>query len=175
MTPLFTRIPRISTQLRTPTVIWLLTLTLLPMLDGCGRKHVVPPPPVHELGLSSSEVKSRLQSQYNEWRGVPYRNGGQSRKGLDCSAFVQLTYRQRFGVKVPRTTEHLSSYGRQVTKSLRPGDLVFFKTGWGDSHVGMYLDKRRFLHVSTIKGVAISKITDPYWYERYWQARRVFN
>jgi len=157
-----------------PTV-WIMLLVSLLLLDSCARKSVMPPAPIPDLGLSREEVKRRLHSQYQEWRSVPYRNGGQSRKGIDCSAFIQLTYWQRFGLKVPRTTRELSTFGRAETTSLRPGDLVLFKTGWGDRHAGIYLENRRFLHVSTSNGVSISKLTEPYWYQHYWQARRLFN
>jgi cell wall-associated NlpC family hydrolase len=117
-----------------------------------------------------------LLSQYVTWQGVPYRNGGRSRKGIDCSAFVQLTYQQKFGVKLPRTTREQATQGGLITNSgLRPGDLILFKTGWNERHIGIYLEKYKFMHVSTSIGVTISTITDPYWYERYWQARRVFN
>lgn len=158
-----------------PPIAWVLVLVFLLLLDGCARKSVIPPVPLPDLGLSGEEVKRRLNSQYQEWRGVPYRNGGQSRKGIDCSAFIQLTYRQRFGLKVPRTTRELAAFGREETTSLRPGDMILFKTGWRDRHVGIYLENYRFLHVSTSSGVAISKLTDPYWHERYWQTRRLFN
>jgi cell wall-associated NlpC family hydrolase len=128
------------------------------------------------LGLSQTEVKTRLLSQYVTWEGVPYRNGGQSRGGIDCSAFVQLTYQQKFGLNLPRTTAQQANLGGLITNTgLRPGDLIFFKTGWNDRHIGIYLEKYRFMHVSTSVGVTISKMTDPYWYERYWQARRLFN
>lgn len=162
----------------TLTVVRVLTLVLLVLAGGCGRQSVEPQPPKHlpSLGLSQSEVKTRLLSQYVIWEGVPYRNGGQSRRGIDCSAFVQLTYQQKFGIKLPRTTEQQANLGGLITNSgLRPGDLIFFKTGWNDRHIGIYLEKYRFIHVSTAVGVTISKMTDPYWYGRYWQARRVFN
>ncbi len=155
----------------------LLVLFLLALVGGCGRQTVVEPPlSLPSLGLTQSEVKTRLLSQYITWQGVPYRSGGQSRKGLDCSAFVQLTYQQKFGVKLPRTTREQAAQGGLITTSgLRPGDLILFKTGWNDRHIGIYLEKYQFIHVSTSIGVTISKITDPYWYERYWQARRIFN
>ena len=158
------------------TVIVLLALAVLALVGGCGRQTVEPPVRLPSLGLSQAEVKTRLLSQYVTWQGVPYRSGGQSRKGIDCSAFVQLTYQQKFGIKLPRTTRQQAGLGGLVAGSgLRPGDLIFFKTGWSDRHIGIYLEKYRFLHVSTTVGVTISKITDPYWYERYWQARRLFN
>ena len=154
----------------------LLIFFLLALAAGCTKQTIEPPAALPNLGLSQAEVKNRLLSQYGEWRGVPYRNGGQSRNGIDCSAFVQLTYQQKFGVKLPRTTREQATQGGLITNSgLRPGDLILFKTGWNDRHIGIYLEKYKFLHVSTSIGVTISKITDPYWYERYWQARRVFN
>ena len=157
-------------------VVGLLVLFNLVLVGGCARQPVAPPVSLPALGLSQSEVKTRLLSQYVTWQGVPYRNGGQSRKGIDCSAFVQLTYEQKFGLKLPRTTRQQSTLGGLITNSgLRPGDLILFKTGWNDRHVGIYLEKYQFMHVSTTIGVTISKITDPYWYERYWQARRLFN
>lgn len=156
--------------------LWLLVLLVIVLLGGCAKKAVEPPVYLPSLGLSQAEVKNRLLRQYNEWRGVPYRNGGQSRNGIDCSAFVQLTYKQKFGVNLPRTTRQQSKIGGQVTTSgLRPGDLILFKTSRRDRHIGIYLEKYKFIHVSTTTGVTISKMTDPYWHERYWQTRRVFN
>lgn len=158
------------------TRLWLLVLLVIVLLGGCAKKAVEPPVYLPSLGLSQVEVKNRLLRQYNEWRGVPYRNGGQSRNGIDCSAFVQLTYKQKFGMNLPRTTRQQSKIGGQVTTSgLRPGDLILFKTSRRDRHIGIYLEKYKFIHVSTTTGVTISKMTDPYWHERYWQTRRVFN
>jgi len=165
-------LPRLGRTL----VVRLLIFFLFALAAGCAKQTIEPPVALPNLGLSQAEVKSRLLSQYGEWRGVPYRNGGQSRKGIDCSAFVQLTYRQKFGLNLPRTTSQLSTQGGLITSSgLRPGDLILFKTGWNDRHIGIYLEKYQFIHVSTTIGVTISKMTEPYWYERYWQARRVFN
>jgi len=149
---------------------------LVLFMEGCGRRVTLYQPQVlPDLGLSSTEVKNRLLSQYSEYKGVRYRNGGQNKNGLDCSAFVQLTYRDQFGVNLPRTTEDQARAGNEIDGGgLLPGDLIFFKTGWGDRHIGMYLGKREFLHVSESKGVIVSTLTNSYWREHYWQARRVF-
>lgn len=160
----------------TRLIVCILWGAWLLVLGSCARHSVEAPVPLPDLGLSQAEVISRLQLQYRQWRGVPYRLGGQGRNGIDCSAFVQQTYRDKFGLRLPRTTKELSNYGSKITTTgLRPGDLVMFKTGWGDRHVGIYLEKYRFLHVSLSTGVTVSKMTDPYWYNRYWQTRRVFN
>lgn len=154
----------------------LIILLLLVFIEGCSKKTAIRKPDfLPELGLSSDEVKNRLLGQYRNWKGVRYRNGGQSKKGIDCSSFVQLTYRDKFGVNLPRTTEQQSRSGNQIVSGgLRAGDLILFKTGWNDRHIGMYLGKRSFLHVSESKGVIVSSLTNSYWENHYWQARRVF-
>lgn len=158
------------------TAAWFFVGAVLLFVGGCAKQSIESLTPLPDLGLSRAEVMNRLQLHYSEWRGVPYRNGGQGRGGIDCSAFVQQTYREKFGLNLPRTTKQLSTYGRKITTTgLRPGDLVMFKTGWRDRHVGIYLEKYRFLHVSLSSGVTVSTMTDPYWYNRYWQTRRVFN
>ncbi len=173
--PISARIEERCPLLRRTFVRFLFGALLL-VLGGCAHQRIEPATPLPELGLSTAEVMNRLQQQYSQWHGVPYRNGGQGKNGIDCSAFVQQTYREKFGLYVPRTTRQLSTYGRKITTTgLRPGDLVMFKTGWRDRHVGIYLEKYRFLHVSLSSGVTISSMTDPYWYNRYWQTRRVFN
>ena len=122
----------------------------------------------------SSEIISALDYQYNGWRGVPYREGGLSKNGIDCSGYVHLTYKQRFGIEIPRSTNALASYGKSVSRrALRAGDLVFFKTGWKVRHVGIYMSDGRFMHASTSRGVMISSMEEEYWDDAYWQARRV--
>ena len=100
--------------------------------------------------------------------------GGTSRKGVDCSGLVYQTYRTKFGVAMPRSTEQQSKMGQAVRKEqLKAGDLVFFKTGVFTRHVGMYIDEGDFLHVSSSKGVMISNLDEKYWKRAYWKARRV--
>jgi cell wall-associated NlpC family hydrolase len=119
-------------------------------------------------------VTAALYQQYSEWKGVRYRHGGFSKSGVDCSGFVYLTLKRYFGLKVPRNTKRLSSYGAAVSRSrLTPGDLVFFKTGLFKKHVGIYIENGKFLHASTSKGVMLSDMKNGYWTRRYWKARRV--
>ena len=96
------------------------------------------------------------------------------RAGLDCSAFTQLAYQQVLGFTLPRTTESQASLGRPVDRyRLQHGDLVFFKTGWQQYHVGVYTGAGEFIHASTSKGVIRSRLDNVYWNSRYWQARRL--
>lgn len=141
------------------------------LLTACGGGERRP---VRGKYKSGGSVNSVLKAQYSEWKGVRYRMGGLSKKGIDCSGFVHLTFKQRFGRKIPRSTKTLAKYGKTISRgSLRAGDLVFFKTGARVRHVGIYYGGNRFLHASTSKGVMISRMDDVYWGKRYWQARRV--
>lgn len=126
-----------------------------------------------DIGDSGS-VKKKLYAQYGEWKGTKYEIGGLSRKGIDCSGFVYVTFKSKLGVILPRSTELQAEAGKSVGRSqLRTGDLVFFKTGWFDRHVGIYLDRGKFLHASTSSGVRISGLDEDYWKSAYWKARRI--
>lgn len=117
-----------------------------------------------------------LYQQLSEWKGVRYRYGGLDKSGVDCSGFVYLTLKRRFGLEAPRSTEGLSEYGVAVARSeLQAGDLVFFKTGRSKSHVGIYVENNKFLHASTSRGVMLSDMEGDYWAGRYWKARRVLS
>ena len=100
--------------------------------------------------------------------------GGTGKAGIDCSAFVQSTFRDGFGVSLPRTTQAQVSVGREVHRGkLRPGDLVFFKPAPFKRHVGIYLSRNEFVHVSLKRGVIISRMDTGYWSQHYWTARRM--
>jgi cell wall-associated NlpC family hydrolase len=112
--------------------------------------------------------------QHHEWHGTPYRYGGLSKHGVDCSGFVYLTFRNMFSISLPRSTEQQSNTGVHISQTqLHAGDLVFFRTGFSKTHVGIYLDKRRFLHASTSKGVMISNMDNAYWRDKFWKAQRI--
>lgn len=132
----------------------------------------------HYLGQLNDPIMviTLLSEQQREWAGTPYRLGGQSRKGIDCSGFVQKTFLDRFNVKLPRMTVDQAKYGKAIAKSdIQTGDLVFFKTGRGPNgyHVGIYVKEDLFLHASTKGGVIYSSLNSPYWSKKYWQARRI--
>jgi len=119
-------------------------------------------------------IKAKMYRQYRQWQGTSYAYGGLSKRGIDCSGFVYLTYLEQLGIELPRSTKLQAQIGQQVKRDdLRAGDLVFFNTGFKGRHVGIYLEQDRFLHVSTKRGVIISSLDNDYWKERYWQSRRV--
>ncbi|WJM87100.1 bifunctional murein DD-endopeptidase/murein LD-carboxypeptidase [Dickeya chrysanthemi] len=127
-----------------------------------------------EAMVRNVEVKSRLLEQYANWKGVRYRLGGDSRKGIDCSGFVQRTFREQFGMDLPRSSYEQQDIGVQIQRNkLRPGDLVVFHAGSTGRHMGIYLGNQQFVHASTSIGVTISSMDDNYWKPRYREARRV--
>ncbi len=148
-----------------------IALLLLLGLAGCAAKG---PPAQQTKSAQAGPVLALLEAQYRQWRGVRYRLGGNDLTGIDCSAFVQRTFAERFGVALPRQTEDQARVGRAISQQqLQTGDLVLFKTGWRTRHIGIYLDDKRFLHASTSQGVTISSLQNPYWQAKYWTARRL--
>ncbi|PKM37595.1 MAG: glycoside hydrolase [Gammaproteobacteria bacterium HGW-Gammaproteobacteria-10] len=146
----------------------------LALLTACsgGQKRTT------SITLPGSEaaIRQALYGHYREWASIPYQYGGLSKSGIDCSGFVYLTFAQKLGVHLPRTSDRQAQTGRLITQQqLRTGDLVFFNTGPQQHHVGIYIEQRRFLHVSTIKGVAISSLDNQYWSDRYWKSVRVLS
>ncbi|OON41496.1 endopeptidase [Izhakiella australiensis] len=148
-------------------------MLLILILAGCSSHRA--PPPNGRLA-DSITVIAQLNEQLTQWRGTPYRYGGMSRGGVDCSGFVYLTMRDRFALKLPRTTEAQTDIGTRIDKDdLLPGDLVFFKTGAGENglHVGIYDTDNQFIHASTSQGVIRSSLNNVYWKKNFWQARRL--
>jgi hypothetical protein len=130
------------------------------------------PPIVYEGPVA--EVAVRLEAAALDWEGVPYRLGGTSRRGIDCSFYVRTLYRDLFAEDLPRTTREQVLRGTPVKKdALLPGDLVFFKTGRSTRHVGIYLGNGVFTHASSSQGVMTSRLEDPYWVRTYWTSRRI--
>lgn len=146
---------------------------LMLLLVGCSSHHA--PPPNGRLS-DSITVIAQLNDQLGRWRGTPYRYGGLSRGGVDCSGFVYLTFRDKFDMQLPRSTIDQTDIGTRIDKrDLLPGDLVFFKTGSGENglHVGIYDTDNTFIHASTSQGVIRSSMDNVYWRKVFWQARRI--
>lgn len=116
-----------------------------------------------EAMVRNVDIKSKILEQYAGWKGVRYRLGGSSKRGIDCSAFVQTTFREQFGMDLPRSTSQQQDLGKKVQRTkLRPGDLVLFRAGSTGRHVGIYLGNDKFVHASTSAGVTISNLNDDY-------------
>lgn len=115
-----------------------------------------------------------LFSFIDEWYRTRYRYGGTTKKGIDCSSFSgQLIY-DVYNHLLPRTArEQYKSTSRVRKEDLREGDLVFFNTTGGVSHVGVFLSDGYFVHAGSSTGVTISHLDDPYFSKRYLGAGRV--
>lgn len=154
-----------------------LLITLLTACTTAERRTAHSPTRQATTPATSSVAQERLDAlyqQHQEWQGTPYRLGGQSKRGVDCSGFVQLTYQERLGVALPRTTELQARSGLAINQhELMTGDLVFFKINGSTRHVGIYLHNNRFLHASKSSGVMISELGSPYWQSAYWKSKRI--
>ena len=108
-------------------------------------------------------------------RGAPYRDGGDSPSGFDCSGFVKYVYEQN-GVAMPRQVRDQYKLGTAVARDhLAPGDLVFFSTvAPGASHVGIVIGGDQFVHAPSERGVVrVESLSQDYWAKRFIGARRV--
>jgi cell wall-associated NlpC family hydrolase len=107
--------------------------------------------------------------------GSPYRYGGDSKQGMDCSGLVCKVYATAARKLLPRSTKEQYRSGVPVSKTdLQFGDLVFFNTtGARPSHVGIYIEDDLFAHASVVSGVTISSLESTYYKNRYIGARRV--
>ncbi len=110
------------------------------------------------------------------WLGTPYRTGGITRSGADCSGFALSLHREVTGIELPRTTGLQWERGREIpVKLVRPGDLLFFQTLRGQdaiSHVGVVMDSQEFAHASSSLGVTFAPFDHGYWQQRLVGARR---
>lgn len=115
-----------------------------------------------------------LYEYIDQWWAVPYSYGGTTRKGVDCSGFVQNIFAATYRIQLPRTTREQRDITVPVnTTELKEGDLLFYDTRGGVSHVGIYLQNNKFVHASTSGGVMISDMSEPYWSRRFLGAGRV--
>jgi cell wall-associated NlpC family hydrolase len=103
----------------------------------------------------------------DEWMGARYHLGGTTKQGIDCSALMQILFAGLYGINLPRTAREQYDFSKRISRTeLKEGDLVFFNTIGGVSHVGMYLQNNKFIHAST-GGVTISDLYDEYWSRKF--------
>ena len=109
------------------------------------------------------------------WIGTPYKYGGHSKKGIDCSGFVTIVYRESFNKNISGSAGELCKSSKPVNRSdLQEGDFVFFKIRKKRvSHVGIYLGQNKFVHASLNSGVIISDLEEPYYAKYFYKGGRI--
>lgn len=135
------------------------------------------------LQVSEESIQNeKLYAAIKEWLGTPYDWGGESKNGVDCSAYVQAIYRKAYGSELPRTSiqqfylDPESHFKNQ--KYLKEGDLLFFRLRNEDrvvSHVGIYLQNGKFTGSNSPHGVEIVDLNNPYWQDKYVASARLLN
>ena len=176
-------------------------ICLLLLVSSCGSKRaaVVEAPKIEHPSNLPTEVPEKEKKPQNpkpekkkdnrsasvgnimkearKWMGTPYRYGGKSRAGTDCSGFVMSVFQEAAGIKLPRSSREQQVYCEGIDRRrLEPGDLVFFSTSRRSkavSHVGIYIGDGDFIHASTSKGVIISSMDERYYTSHYHSCGRV--
>ncbi|WP_312822524.1 C40 family peptidase [Epilithonimonas sp.] len=133
-----------------------------------------------ENAIMHSNTIDNILSEAESYLGTPYRYGGTSRSGIDCSAFVLSVFGVAAGMDLPRVAADQSQEGVAVERTeLQKGDLVFFSHRRGRiSHVGIVEEvtpegEIKFIHAATSKGVMVSSLDDNYWGPKFQFAKRI--
>ncbi|MBN2378531.1 C40 family peptidase [candidate division WOR-3 bacterium] len=135
------------------------------VLSGCVSRYSIRTP-----------ERDALVAEIHRFKGTPYRYGGSTPKGTDCSGFTMTVFK-RFGVNLPHGAYSQSKMGKPIRRQeLKMGDLVFFKTGRNKkiNHVGIYLWDGKMAHASSSYGVVVvTWVGNSYWEKRFAGARRI--
>ncbi len=144
-----------------------------------------------ENSLKKDEIAQKLRfskkideilTEAESYLGTPYRYGGMTRAGIDCSAFVSSVFGSAAGLDLPRVAASQAKEGERIEKeNLQKGDLVFFSHGRGRiSHVGIVESVNeegdvKFIHAATSRGVMVSSLADRYWGPKFRFAKRIMS
>ena len=130
-----------------------------------------------ENNFETGTPKEKMLMEIIKYLNVPYQYGGNSKSGIDCSAFTQNVYKNTLSVNLFRSAREQYKQGEVISDvdDLQFGDLVFFDTRSGVSpgHVGIYIGDELFAHASSKKGVTISSLNHTYYKDRFMGSRRI--
>jgi len=168
--------------MRTINYFQLLVLGMvIVILSSCGSSRTVMYNPKEvaylskqlKIPISNDDKEMALFAESSLWLGVPYRLGGTTKKGVDCSGLANNIYKSAYRKKLERSTSLMyKKYIKKIPKkNLKEGDLVFFKISKKSKdvdHVGIFLRQGYFIHASTSRGVIVSNLSEDY-YRKYWK------
>ncbi|WP_104811485.1 C40 family peptidase [Aureitalea marina] len=160
----------------------LLTTSLLMVLvlSSCGSSKKVADHSSKSSNHSKNKTVDPIIDHAISFEGTPYRFGGTSKKGMDCSGLIYVSYLEG-EIQLPRVSRDMAKTGKKIALAdVREGDLVFFSTskkGGGINHVGLVVERKggqiRFIHSTTSRGVIVSSMDENYWRKAFVQARKV--
>ncbi len=130
--------------------------------------------PLVSKNVHSKNKATKITDTALHLLGIPYKWGGVTTKGFDCSGLVWYVF-DKNNISLPRTADVQYQKGTIVPRNnLQKGDVIFFTTYEpGASHNGIYLENGKFVHASSSRGVMISNLSENYWKTRYFGAKRI--
>ena len=144
------------------------------MLSCSSSKKVVSSSKKNEVTIANKIIWTAVT-----YKGTPYKYGGTTKNGMDCSGLIHTSFKQR-GVAIPRVSYQMAEKGTTISlKKVQRGDLLFFKTSKNTnriSHVGLVTSTDngiQFIHSTSSKGVVVSSLSEKYWDNAFVKAKRV--
>ena len=126
--------------------------------------------------IRTVKLQNALLKSFENWKGTRYAFGGDSSRGIDCSALTRRVYREVFSFELPRVTKDQIKVGRNVSRhNLKPGDILYFRPEGKYNHTAVYLGNSLFINASSSKGVILSSLEHSYWSKYFVHGVRVDN
>ena len=148
---------------------WLYFLILIVLFSSCKASHSS----ASNSDKKTNQLRENLVDNATEQIGSPYKFGGTTKNGFDCSGLVYTSYKKE-AIVLPRTSLEMSNYGKRIKKEdARKADLIFFKTDGSRqiNHVGLIIETKdndiKFIHSSTKKGVIVSSLNEAYYQKTF--------
>ena len=124
--------------------------------------------------IRTVKLQNALLKSFENWKGTRYAFGGDSSRGIDCSALTRRVYREVFSFELPRVTKDQIKVGRHVSRNnLKPGDILYFRPDGKYNHTAVYLGNSLFVNDSSSKGVILSSMEHSYWSKYFVHGVRV--
>lgn len=142
------------------------------IVDQDGKYHA--PAWYKPAPIQLSSLYNAIVENAKKYQGVPYKYGGTTPSGFDCSGFLQYLYRQQ-GISLPRTADSMYNGAGRFVSEVQVGDLVFFSDRHAApaTHVGIYIGNNQFISATSSSGVRIDSLFTGYWGSRYIAAKRI--